>query len=116
TRSKRDWSSDVCSSDLTIRRQGRRLAWLMAGAAIGLAVVLLVFVLATVATGRGMPTGPQWPVVVVPSLLLAVVLGAVPGVRELEVTGARSMLGADGELLIPRRPRLRHHLQTGAWV
>ena len=100
----------------TIRRQGRRLAWLMAGAAIGLAVVLLVFVLATVATGRGMPTGPQWPVVVVPSLLLAVVLGAVPGVRELEVTGARSMLGADGELLIPRRPRLRHHLQTGAWV
>src|SRR5690606_16822715 len=37
----------------TIRRQGRRLAWLMAGAAIGLAVVLLVVVVAAVAVGVG---------------------------------------------------------------
>jgi signal transduction histidine kinase len=54
--------------------------------------------------------------IAIPSLLLAALLGLVPGVRELEVTGARSMLGADGELLIPRRPRAAHHLRTALWV
>jgi signal transduction histidine kinase len=59
--------------------------------------------------------GPLW-LFVLPSVLLAAVLGLVPGVRELEVTGARSMLGADGELLLPRRARPAHHLQTAVWV
>ena len=100
----------------TLRRQGRRLAWLMAGAAIGLAVVLLVVVVVTIMTGRnGVVTGPLWLLVAV-SLLLAALLGLVPGVRELEVTGARSMLGADGEMVVPHRPRPAHHLRTGLWV
>ncbi len=41
-----------------LRRQGRRLAWLMAGAAIGMAVVLLVVVVAAVAVGLGAGSGP----------------------------------------------------------
>src|SRR5699024_11903204 len=59
TRSKRDWSSDVCSSDLThrIRFTGRRMA--MSGfirryasnyaAVAGLVILLLVIVIALVA-------------------------------------------------------------------
>ena len=43
-----------------LRRQGRRLAWLMAGAAIGLAVVLLVVVVAAIAVGLGGEPVP-WP-------------------------------------------------------
>ena len=101
----------------SIRRHGRRVAWQMAGAAIGLAVVLVVVVVVTVAAGRGLSfPGPLWPLVAVMSLLLAALLGVVPGVRELEVTGARSMLGADGDLLAPHRPRAAHHLQTAVWV
>lgn len=116
----------------TIRRQGRRLAWLMAGAAIGLAVVLLVVVVAAVAVGVGPVVGPAsgtdegagsalggagaaW-LIAGASLLLAALLGLVPGVRELEVTGARGMLGAEGELLLPRRPRAGHHVRTALWV
>lgn len=113
-----------------LRRQGRRLAWLMAGAAIGLAVVLLVAVVAVVAVGLGAEPGPEagsgtvgalrgaGPVGVIAgaSVLLAALLGLVPGVRELEVTGARGMLGADGELLVPRRPRAGHHARTALWV
>lgn len=100
----------------TLRRQGRRLAWLMAGAAIGLAVVLLIIVVVTIATGRdGVSTGPLW-LLVGASLLLAALLGLVPGVRELEVTGARSMLGAEGEMLVPLRPRPAHLLRTSLWV
>ncbi|MGP9539783.1 sensor histidine kinase [Brachybacterium sp. AOP43-C2-M15] len=101
----------------TIRRQGRRFAWLMAGAAIGLAVVLLVVVFAVVLTRGGIAALAAVTWLLVPTcLLLGGALGLVPGVRELEVTGARSMLGADGELLVPRRPRPAHHLRTCAWV
>lgn len=113
-----------------LRRQGRRLAWLMAGAAIGLAVVLLVVVVAAVAVGLGGEPGSEagsgtvgdlrgaGPVGAIAgaSVLLAALLGLVPGVRELEVTGARGMLGADGELLVPRRPRAGHHARTALWV
>lgn len=94
-----------------LRRQGRRLAWLMAGAAIALAVALLVVTVSQL----GALTTPIWLVVLL-SLALAAALGLVPGVRELEVTGTRSMLGTTGELLVPQRPRAAHHLQTALWV
>ena len=101
----------------SVRRQGRRFAWLMAGAAIGLAVVLLVVVCAVLLAGDGTDGRAAGAVLLVPvCLLLGAALGLVPGVRELEVTGARSMLGADGDLLVPRRPRLAHHLASCAWV
>ena len=100
----------------TVRRQGRRLAWLMAGAAIGLAVVLLVLVVVVLVTGPDVVRPGRLGLIAVPSLLLAGLLGLVPGVRELEVTGARSMLGAEGEMLVPRRTRAAHHLRTALWV
>lgn len=107
-----------------LRRLGRRTAWLMAGAAIGLAVVYLVaalmMVVAAIVTGLPLAGGEPSPSVLVLGLVLALVLGAalglVPGVRELEVTGARAMLEARGELLVPDPPRAGHRLRTVGFV
>ena len=100
---------------MNIRRHGRRFAWLMIGAAIGTTVVLVL--------GLGIPLGAESrtsPVVllvgVAGAVLLGGLLGLVPGVRELEVTGARSMLGVETELVVPRRPGLIHRVQDVAWV
>ena len=100
---------------MTIRRHGRRFAWLMIGAAIGTTVVLVL--------GLGIPVGADdrtSPAVlgvgVAGAVLLGGLLGLVPGVRELEVTAARSMLGIETELVVPRRPGLIHRLQDVAWV
>lgn len=94
-----------------IRMHGRRFAWLMAGAAIGLAVIAVV----AVAMAYSPLTAPLVPAVVA-CLLAAAGLGLVPGVRELEVTGARSMLGSTSELITPRRLRATHRLRSAAWV
>src|SRR5699024_322553 len=100
---------------VNIRRHGRRFAWLMIGAAIGTTVVLVL--------GLGIPVGADdrtSPAVlgvgVAGAVLLGGLLGLVPGVRELEVTAARSMLGIETELVVPRRPGLIHRLQDVAWV
>ena len=100
---------------MNIRRHGRRFAWLMIGAAIGTTVVLVL--------GLGIPVGADdrtSPAVlgvgVAGAVLLGGLLGLVPGVRELEVTAARSMLGIETELVVPRRPGLIHRLQDVAWV
>lgn len=100
---------------MNIRRHGRRFAWLMVGAAIGTTVVLVL--------GMGIPVGTDArtsPAALISgvagAVLLGGLLGLVPGVRELEVTGARSMLGTQAELVVPRRPGLLHRLQDVAWV
>lgn len=93
---------------ITARLQGRRFAWLMAGAAIALAVTLVVLLL--------VPTATPVPLTVALCLLSGAALGLVPGVRELEVTGARSMLGVETPLPLPRHPRARHRLRLAAWV
>lgn len=95
----------------TAQLLGRRFAWLMAGAAIALAVVLLVTALASVAATAA-PVG----VIVLVAIAVGGALGLVPGVRELEVTGARAMLGAEAELVAPARTRPAHRVQTVAWV
>ncbi|MVA75128.1 two-component sensor histidine kinase [Auraticoccus sp. F435] len=93
------------------RRLLRRFAWLMLGAAIGLATALLVVSLLAV-VAPGLPR----EVVVLVTVLAGAGLGLVPGARELEVTAARTMLDADAELVVPRRPRWAHRRQTMAWV
>lgn len=91
----------------------RRTAWLMLGAAIGLAAALLSFSLAQVVA----------PVLPVPSALVTVgcllpipLLGLVPGARQLEVTAALDMLDADAELVSPKELSAEHRLRSACWV
>lgn len=98
----------------------RRFAWAMLGAAIGLAVVLVVFyALRAVVVGtlfapdRGY--APDALVGAV-SLAAAFALGLVPGARELEVTAARSLLSHDGDLVIPRTVTWIHRIRTATWT
>src|SRR5690606_11406664 len=86
-----------------LRRLIRRSAWLMLGAAIGLAVILLTVSVLSVIAGN-----PSIPVVVLLSVIAGAALGLVPGARELEVTAARSMLQSDADLIVPGRPRNAH--------
>ncbi|NNH54641.1 histidine kinase, partial [Promicromonospora citrea] len=106
----------------TTRRLGRQVvrwfAWHMLGAAIGLALALLVLGLLGVLTdtaGTTAGTVPA-PVVAAVTVAAAVALGLVPGARELEVTAARALLGTDDELVSPARPRLAHRVRTAGWV
>lgn len=95
----------------TTRYLARRFAWHMLGAAIGLALVLLVYGLLNTATGGV----PGW-VVAATAVAAAVALGLVPGARELEVTAARALLDVDDELVVPAEPRFAHRARTAAWV
>lgn len=100
---------------MNLRRHGRRFAWLMTGAAIGTTVV---FVLALV-TPLARPLAGQTALLVLGMLVAVLVgglLGLVPGVRELEVTAARSMLGVEAELVAPDRPGPVHRVQDVLWV
>jgi signal transduction histidine kinase len=94
-----------------LRRLIRRSAWLMLGAAIGLAAALLVASVLSVILGQ-----PPIILVVVIAVLAGAGLGLVPGARELEVTAARSMLESESELVAPRRVRNAHRIQTIGWV
>lgn len=92
-----------------LRRDALRVAWLMVGAAIGLAAVLLLVGLAQV-----VGPGNGWAeVAVTVALLLPVgLLGLLPGVRDLEVTAARTLLGVRTELVLPEHPRAVHRRRT----
>ena len=96
-----------------LRREALRVAWLMVGAAIGLAAALLL-------TGLAQVLGPGngWAEVVVTVVLLLPValLGLLPGVRDLEVTAARTLLGVRTELVLPERPTWAHRRRTVATV
>lgn len=102
-----------------VRQVVRWFAWHMLGAAIGLALALLVLGLLGVLTDTGASAatgGPPAPVVALVVVAAAVALGLVPGARELEVTAARALLGTDDELVSPARPRLAHRVRTAGWV
>ncbi len=87
----------------------------MTGAAIGTTVVLVLALVVPI--GLDSATSPGRTVL---GLLLGVVvgglLGLVPGIRELEVTACRSMLGVRSELVVPLRPGLVHRVQDVLWV
>lgn len=98
----------------------RRFAWAMVGAAIGVAVVLVVYYVL-----RGVVVRPLIPVegspvltalVAAGSLIAAFALGLVPGARELEVTAARTLLRAEGDLVVPASRTWGHRVRTSAWV
>lgn len=100
---------------MTLRGQGSRFAWLMTGAAIGTTVVLVLALVIPFAR-EALVSIPQLLVGVLCAVLLGGLLGLVPGVRELEVTAARSMLGVRSELVVPQRPGLVHRVQDVLWV
>lgn len=100
---------------VSIRGQGSRFAWLMTGAAIGTTVVLVLALVVPAARQQLLPT-PLLLLGVLLAILLGGLLGLVPGVRELEVTAARSMLGVESELVVPSRAGLVHRVQDVVWV
>ena len=92
-----------------LRWTGLRTAWLLVGAAIGLAAGLLLVSLAEVlASGSG---GASWLLLAL-CLAPALLIGLLPGVRELEVTAARAMLGLASDLVLPLLPRAEHRWRT----
>ena len=78
-----------------------RTTWLLIGAAIGLAAVLLLVGLAQVI---GPSSGVGRTLTLIGCLWPALLIGLLPGVRELEVTAARTLLGVTAELVEPDGP------------
>ena len=90
-----------------------RTAWLFLGAAIGLAAIILAVSLAVVLDPYVPGAGwTLYPVCLAPFLLL----GLLPGVRDLEVTAARAMLGVTAELVVPTRPTAAHRWRSATWA
>ena len=90
---------------MSVRWTVLRTAWLMVGAAIGLAAGLLVFSLAQVIAPR---SAVGQAVATTLCLLPVALLGLLPGVREIEVAAGRAMLGATSDLVSPERPTAEH--------
>lgn len=100
---------------MNLGRDGRRFAWLMAGAAIGTTVVLVLALVAPPA--RPLAGSTAFLVLgILVAVLVGGLLGLIPGVRELEVTAARSMLGVRAELMVPARSGPVHRVQDVVWV
>lgn len=97
-----------------IRTVLMRGAWLMLGAAIGLAAGLLGATTATTsAGGTDLRAGTGWGLVAV--LVVGVGVGLLPGVREIQVTAARTLLGVSAPLLAETHG-WRHRWRTCAWT
>jgi signal transduction histidine kinase len=85
----------------------------MLGAAIFVAYALLMVSIGQLAVTRwAVPAGLAIPILVTPLFLL----GLLPGLREVEVTAARSLLGVTAELVTPARPHAEHRIRTTVWV
>lgn len=86
-----------------------RTAWLLVGAAIGLATGLLTVALSSLIAPN---SAVAQVAVILLCLVPALLLGLLPGVRELEVTAARTMLGVTSELVVPGRSRGEHRWRS----
>jgi signal transduction histidine kinase len=98
-------------------RQVRRIvlfvAYLMLGAAIFVAFVLL-----QIGVGQllvALTTIPL-PAVVIMVVLPMFAVGLLPGLREVEVAACRTLLAVDRELITPDRPTWEHRWRAAAWV
>lgn len=94
-----------------IKQFALRGAWLMLGAAIAVALALV----AAFASSWG-STLLIAAIGVSAVPLGAALIGLLPGIRELEVTAARALLGFDGELVVPARPTPAHRIRLSAWA
>ena len=96
----------------TLRGFVLRTAWLFLGAAIGLAAIVLAASLAAVLEPYVPGEWTMIPLCLAPFLLL----GLLPGVRDLEVTAARAMLGVQAELVVPQDPTAEHRWRGATWA
>ncbi|QOR72437.1 hypothetical protein IM660_09550 [Ruania alkalisoli] len=107
-----------------IRTAVLRGAWLMLGAAIGVAAVLLTGTIIAIVQG---PAGdlerstvfgaaPALPGGVIGALVVAALVGLLPGVREIQVTAARTLLRTRATLVVPDPMLARHRMRTAAWT
>lgn len=95
------------------RRIVLNVAYLMLGAAIFVAFVLL-----QVGVGQLLValTVIPLPAVVIIVVLPMLAVGLLPGLREVEVAACRTLLGVDRELITPDRPSWEHRWRAAAWV
>ncbi|PQZ98025.1 hypothetical protein CQ019_17505 [Arthrobacter sp. MYb229] len=104
----------------TVSRLLRQFAWLMSGAAIATATIMVVMVLVYTVAEAPASQGAMQPrllgAIAAGSILLGAALGLVPGVREVEVSAARTMLSSRQELVAPLTVRPAHRIQTVLWV
>lgn len=91
-----------------------RGAWLMLGAAIAMAAAILTGGTISLLPENGRLTATSLTASSIGVIVVAVVLGLLPGVREIEVTAARTLLGVNLEPT--PTPALRHRWRTSAWT
>jgi signal transduction histidine kinase len=95
------------------REVPRRAVYLLIGAAICLAVAVVVATVSAALAGPGMPL----PAVVVGVGLLPVLtVGLLPGIRDLQVAAAGSLLRVDTGLARPQRLRWEHRWRTAVYT
>lgn len=97
-----------------IRTTLMRGAWLMLGAAIGVAAAILGAAIAgSAGGGTDLRDGLAWGLLTV--LLVAAGVGLLPGVREIQVTAARTLLGVNTPLIAETRDWV-HRSRCAVWT
>lgn len=90
----------------------RRTTFLLIGGAILIANATLVVGIVSAAVPDGPPD--QWLLLTLTVVAVALV-GLLPGLRELQVAAAQTMLGADG-VVVPTPTRWEHRWRTMLWT
>lgn len=96
---------------MTGRSMLRRTTFVLIGGAILIANATLVIGIVSAATPQGPPD--KWLLLTFTALAVALV-GLLPGLRELQVAAAQTMLGADG-VVVPTPMRWEHRWRTVLW-
>lgn len=96
-----------------VRQVVLHTGYLLLGAAIFVAFVLL-----QIGVGQLLITltAVPLPVIVIIVVLPMIMVGLLPGLREVEVAACRTLLGVDQELITPDRPTWEHRWRAAAWV
>jgi signal transduction histidine kinase len=90
----------------------RRTVYLLIGGAIAVAVLMLASLLAAPAQGDVVP---DLRVPLVAALVLMAVVGLLPGIREVQVAAAQTLLGAV-DVTVPEPMRWEHRWRTALWT
>lgn len=93
------------------RRLVLRTAFLLLGAAIFVAFLLL-----QIAVGTILSTVLPLPVAILIVVLPMLFIGFLPGLRDVEVTAARTLLGVRRDLISPLEPGWDHRWRSALWV